>query len=150
MKPPAPRHFTKLGLSTLIFTVGGALSSGLQAQTIYKCGNTYSQVACPDAKPIQVDDKREPEQKQQTDAATQRDAKLAKSLEMERLAQEKSTQRATKPKRKASSTAKSKKDATEDKPLTKITPKRPHSKTAKPDGFVAQVPASGPKSVVKK
>jgi hypothetical protein len=150
MKPPAPLHFTKLGLSALIFTVGSALSYGLHAQTVYKCGNSYTQVACPDAKPVQVDDKREPEQKQQTDAATQRDAKLAKSLEKERLAQEKSTPHAAKPKRKASSSALPKKDATEDKPLNKITPKRPHSKNAKIDGFVAQVPASDPKSAVKK
>jgi hypothetical protein len=97
-----------------------------------------------------VEDKREPEKKRQTDAATKREAKLAKSLEMERLAQEKSTQRAAKPKRKASSTVAPKKAATDDKPLTKITPKRPQSKTAKPDGFVAQVPASGSKPVVKK
>jgi hypothetical protein len=146
----AATHIGRVFSLALVFIVGSVCLSGLQAQTIYKCGNTYSQVACPDAQTVQVDDSRKPEQKQHADAATQRDAKLAKSLEMERLAQEKSTQRATKPKRKASSTAAPKKDATDDMPLTKITPKRPHSKAAKPDGFVAQVPASGPKSVVKK
>jgi hypothetical protein len=61
MKPSAPLHFKKLALSALIFTVGSAFSYGLQAQTIYKCGNTYSQVACPDAKTVELDDKREPE-----------------------------------------------------------------------------------------
>jgi hypothetical protein len=150
MKPPAPLHFTKLGFSALVFTVGSAYLSGLQAQTIYKCGNSYSQVACPDAKTVEINDDRTAAQKQQSEAATQRDAKLAKALEMERHAQEKTRRLAAKPKRKASSSAAPKKAATEDKPLTKITPKRPHGKTAKPDGFVAQIPASGPKPVVKK
>lgn len=149
MKAPAPRHLTKLGISALIFTVGGVFSYGLQAQTVYKCGNTYSQVACPDAKTVQVDDKREPEQKQQTDAATQRDAKLAKSLEIERLAQQKKAQPAVKPKRKASSSAAPKKKATDDKPMSKITLKRLHSKTTQPDDFVAEVPKSDPKAGVK-
>jgi hypothetical protein len=94
-----------------------------------------------------VDDSRQPEQKQQADAATAKEAKLAKSLEKERLAREKSTPRATKPKRKASATSEAK-ETPDDKKLTKITPKRPHKKAAKPEGFVAQVPASGP--VVKK
>lgn len=122
---------------------------GLQAQTIYKCGNTYSQVACPDAQTVQADDPRKPEQKQQADAATLRDAKLAQSLEKERLAREKLTAHATKPKRKTSSTNEAK-DTQDDKKLTKISPKRVRNKAAKPEGFVAQVPASGPKSVVKK
>jgi hypothetical protein len=136
-------------LSALFFIVGSAFLSGLQAQTVYKCGNTYSQVVCPDAKPVQVDDSRQPEQKQQADAATAKEAKLAKSLEKERLAREKSTPHATKPKRKASATSEAK-EAPDDKKLTKITPKRLRNKTAKPEGFVAQVPASAPKSVVKK
>jgi hypothetical protein len=97
---------------------------------------------------LQVDDKRDPEQKRQSDATTQRVAKLAKTLEKERLASEKSVAHATPLKRKASSAAASKKKMQEDKPLTKITPKRPRSKAAKPEGFVAQVPASGP--LVKK
>jgi hypothetical protein len=150
MKPPAPLHLTKLGRYALFFIVGYACLYGLHAQTIYKCGNTYSQVACPDAKTVLIEDKREPEQKQQTDAATQRDAKLAKALEKERLALEKSTAYATKPKHKASSTATQKKEPQEAKTLTTITPKRPHSKTFKPEGFVAQVTSSAPKPLANK
>jgi hypothetical protein len=97
-----------------------------------------------------VNDKRDPEQKQQADAATQRDAKLAKSLAKERLALEKSTAHAGKPKRKASSAVALKQETHEVKTLTKITPKRPQNKAAKPEGFVAQVPTSTPKSGVKK
>jgi hypothetical protein len=148
MNPHVPNLTKRYGLNALVFTVGIACLSGLQAQTIYKCGNNYSQVACPDAKTVQVDDKREPEQKKQADAATQRDAKLAKALEKERLASEKLAPHAAPPKRKASSFAAKKIKIQADKPLTKITPERPRSKAAKPEGFVAQVPASGP--LVKK
>ena len=73
---------------------------------------------------------------------------LAQSLEKERVAQEKATTRADKPKHQAVSAAKPKK-IQDDKPLTKITPKRPTTKTAKPEGFVAQVPASGPTGIKK-
>ena len=138
MNAHAPTRTKPPFLSALVFIVGCACLSGLQAQTIYKCGNTYSQVACPDATTVQVNDKRDPEQKQQADAATQRDAKLAKSLAKERLALEKSTALALK------------QETHEVKTLTKITPKRPQNKAAKPEGFVAQVPTSTPKSGVKK
>lgn len=150
MNAHAPTRTKPPFLSALVFIVGCACLSGLQAQTIYKCGNTYSQVACPDATTVQVNDKRDPEQKQQADAATQRDAKLAKSLAKERLALEKSTAHAGKPKRKASSAVALKQETPELKTLTKIAPKRPQNKAAKPEGFVAQVPTSTPKSGVKK
>jgi hypothetical protein len=150
MKPHVPSRANQFFLNALVFIVANACSLGLQAQTIYKCGTTYSQVACPDATPVLADDVRTSEQKQQTDAATQRDAKLAKSLEKERLAREKSTAHATKPNRKASSTAALKEERQDSKVLTKITPYRPHGKAVKPDGFVAQVPTSAPKSVAKK
>lgn len=150
MNPHASLSFSRLGLSALVFIVGSTCLSGLQAQTVYKCGNAYSQVPCPDAQTVQVNDQREPEQKQQADAATQRDAKLAKSLEKERLALERSTAHASKPKSKAALKATENKDLSEGKKLTKITPKRIRSKTTPVEGFVAQVPASGPVPVLKK
>jgi hypothetical protein len=150
MNPPAAHPASRLFLSALFFIVCIANSQGLQAQTVYKCGNTYSQVACPEAQTVQVDDPRAPEQKQQADAATRSEAALAKSLEKERLAREKSNAHAAKPKRKASSSAALKKQTLEDKTLTKITPKRSRNNASASEGFVAQVPASGPKSATKK
>jgi hypothetical protein len=150
MNPHAAHRLSRFFLSALFFIVCFSNSQGLHAQTVYKCGNTYSQVACPDAQTVQVDDPRAPEQKQQADAATRSEAALAQSLEKERLAREKASARAAKPKRKASSAATLKKETQEDKKLTKITPKRPRNKTAESEGFVAQVPASGPKSAPKK
>jgi hypothetical protein len=49
-------------------------------QTVYKGGNSYSQVACPEAQTVQVEDRRDPEQKQHADAATLRALGLAKTL----------------------------------------------------------------------
>jgi hypothetical protein len=150
MKPHAAHHIRRILQSAIFFIVCITYLQGLQAQIVYKCGNTYSQVACPEAQTVPVDDRRTPEQKQQADAATRRDAMLAQSLEKERLALEKSKARAPKPKRKTSSAAAQKKETSDDKTLTKITPKRPRRQAAKPEGFVAQVPASGPKSAAKK
>lgn len=150
MNQHAATQIGRLCLSALVFIVGSACFSGLRAQTVYKCGNTYSQVPCPDARTVQIDDKREPEQKQQADAAIRRDTKLAKSLEKERLALEKLTPSATPPKRKASATAALKKETQEAKTLTKITPKRISIKTTHPNDFVAQVPVSEPKATNKK
>ncbi len=58
------------------------------AQTVYRCGNNYSQAPCPAGAAIQVDDPRTPGQKQQADSATQRDAKLASTMEKSRLKEE--------------------------------------------------------------
>jgi hypothetical protein len=150
MNPHAAHQIRQIARIALFFIVCIAYLQGPQAQTVYKCGNTYSHVACPEAQTVPVDDRRTPEQKQQTDAATRRDAMLAQSLEKERLALEKSKVRAPKPKRKTSSATAQKMETSDDKTLTKITPKRLHKQATKPEGFVAQVPASGPKSAGKK
>jgi hypothetical protein len=58
-------------------------------QTIYRCGNTYSQTPCGDGHTLTIDDSRTAQQKSQTDAATAETRKLAVQLERERVAQEK-------------------------------------------------------------
>lgn len=73
----------------VFFLVAGmALAWQVQAQTIYRCGNTYSQVPCPGAVPMDLSDARQPEQKKQTEAAAINDARLASIMEQERLAEE--------------------------------------------------------------
>jgi hypothetical protein len=59
------------------------------AQTIYRCGNTYSQIPCGDGHSLTVDDSRTAQQKSQTDAATAQTRNLALQLERERVALEK-------------------------------------------------------------
>jgi hypothetical protein len=58
------------------------------AQTVYRCGSSYSQSPCPAGVPLVVDDPRSAQQKQETDAAVKRDARTADSMEKSRLKQE--------------------------------------------------------------
>ena len=124
-----------------------ALSSGLQAQNVYKCGNSYSQTPCAGGSTLSVDDPRIAAQKQQTDAATRIDTKLAQSLENDRIAQEKLT--ATRaPAHQPVATPKAKQSA--NTVVSKITPKRIKPTKYKPDAFIALVPGSDKKPVIKK
>ncbi len=58
------------------------------AQTVYRCGSSYSQVPCPAGTAIEVDDARSAGQQKQTRTAAKRDAKLADDMEKTRLKQE--------------------------------------------------------------
>jgi hypothetical protein len=79
----------KQQLNALILIASCALSTGVTAQNTYKCGNTYSQTPCPGASTIDTTDKRSIEQKNQTDLATKRDARVADAMETTRLRKEK-------------------------------------------------------------
>jgi len=59
-----------------------ALSS---AETVYRCGESYSQQPCPGGKPVQTDDPRSEGQRAQTREAVRRDAKAADEMEKSRL-----------------------------------------------------------------
>ena len=59
-----------------------------QAQTIYRCGESYGTQPCPGGTVVPTDDPRSAAQRAQTDAATKRDARSALVLEKERLRQE--------------------------------------------------------------
>lgn len=56
--------------------------------TVYRCGNSYSQVPCADAaipaRAVDVDDPRSPEQVQAAREAARRDAEAARGLQTER------------------------------------------------------------------
>ena len=87
-----------------IFSIAIAvLSTGALGQTVYKCGNTYSQVPCPGGVVVDVTDKRTSAQKAQTDLATGRDARTADAMEKARLQQEKIDLAANTPPTKAAS-----------------------------------------------
>ena len=58
------------------------------AQTVYRCGESYSQQPCPGGKPVEADDPRSESQRKQTQQATQRDAKAAAAMEKSRLKEE--------------------------------------------------------------
>jgi hypothetical protein len=60
-----------------------------QAQTVYRCGNEYSQKPCAGGSAVNVDDKRSAAQARDTTAAAKRDAKLGDEMQKERIAREK-------------------------------------------------------------
>lgn len=85
--------------STAVFLIAlFALSTSATAQKIYKCGNTYSEKACPDGVIIPVELAPQPAQKKAADQATRRDALTADRMEKARLQQEKINLTANTPK----------------------------------------------------
>jgi CDGSH-type Zn-finger protein len=73
-------------LASLLY---GLWTVAASAQTIYRCGNSYSQTPCSGGHTLAIDDSRTAAQKSQTDAATVQTRQLAAQLERERVAQEK-------------------------------------------------------------
>ena len=91
-----------LPLTAALSCALAALSSLATAQVSYKCGNSYSQTPCPDAVVLDKTDQRTSAQRAQADLATQRDARLAKTMEKARLQQEAKDLAANTPATKAS------------------------------------------------
>lgn len=75
----------KLIVVTLL--AAGAMSAA-QAQTVYRCGNAYSQAPCPDAKLVEVGDSRSPAQQAEARQAAADDRRLAADMRRDRLADE--------------------------------------------------------------
>ncbi len=76
-------------LNTIISIALLALSMGANAQKIYKCGNSYSQIACPEGVILPAVAAPDAAKKKETDQATRRDALTADGMEKSRLQQEK-------------------------------------------------------------
>ncbi|MEI6732962.1 MAG: hypothetical protein WCK94_03285 [Comamonadaceae bacterium] len=91
-----------LPLTAALSCALAALSSLAAAQVSYKCGNSYSQTPCPDAVVVDKTDQRTNAQKAQADQATQRDTRLANTMEKARLQQEAKDLAANTPATKAS------------------------------------------------
>jgi len=92
----------RLPLTAALSCALAALPSLATAQLSYKCGNSYSQTPCPDAVVLDKTDQRTSAQKTQADQATQRDARLANTMEKARLQQEAKDLAANTPATKAS------------------------------------------------
>ena len=63
------------------------------AQTVYRCGNVYSQTPCAGGVALDASDTRTPTQKAQADAAAAQTARSADKMEKDRLALEKAQAR---------------------------------------------------------
>lgn len=66
-----------------------AIAGASQAQSVYRCGNSYSQQPCAGGKAVAVEDERTPQQAAQSTASTRRDVALADAMEKQRLEDEK-------------------------------------------------------------
>jgi len=70
------------------------LCSGLSAQTVYRCGNSYSQTPCPGGGTVDTSDSRTPEQRKAHEASVKHEKRAADTLEQTRLKEEATAQRA--------------------------------------------------------
>lgn len=127
------------GIQAFFMLAGLVFSTGIHAQDIYRCGNTYSQTPCPGAEPMQLKDTRQPDQKQQTDAAAVQAARLAQSMEQARIAEEK---RLLAGQQSLPSKAPEQAAFSTGSRSVILTPKRVQPKHKKPYAFIAEVPGS--------
>jgi hypothetical protein len=100
-----------------------------QAQTVYRCGNSYSQQPCPGAAPIAAADPRTPAEAARSGSVAAADAKRADAMEKARIAHEKNAPKAgvigpSPPPAQSHAQA----------------PKGGHPKSGKPDPFTAKTP----------
>ena len=65
-----------------------ALSGTSRAQTVYKCGNSYSQERCAEGVVVDTRDQRTGDQKKQADDSTRSSEKVVKELAAERAVNE--------------------------------------------------------------
>ena len=72
-----------LCVATATVMMGGAV-----AQTVYKCGNAYSEEPCVDGRAMAVQDLRTDAQKSQANETTIRQKNAARKFEVDRIAQE--------------------------------------------------------------
>jgi len=63
-----------------------ALSAG--AQSVYRCGNVYSSSSCPQARVVEVDDRRSEAQRSDAQLLAANDKRLGNELQRERLARD--------------------------------------------------------------
>ena len=66
-----------------------AAAATAAAQTVYKCGNSYSETPCSNAVVVENRDERTREQKQQAETSTKASEKMASKLAAERTEREK-------------------------------------------------------------
>jgi len=83
------RRISLLALPWLI------LSWNTTAQTVYRCGNSYSEQPCPHAQTVPAADPRSPQQVKAHEALVQHEKRIAEQLEKQRLKEEAAAARAT-------------------------------------------------------
>ncbi|MBX9961114.1 MAG: hypothetical protein K2Y15_13335 [Burkholderiaceae bacterium] len=82
-------------LSYLLCIATLGLCTGLQAQTVYRCGSSYSQTPCPGGNTIDATDSRTPEQRKAHEASVRHEKRAGDTLEKARLKEEAAARKAT-------------------------------------------------------
>ena len=70
------------------------LCTGLSAQTVYRCGSSYSQTPCPGGSTVDATDSRTPEQRKAHEASVKHEKRAGDTLEKTRLKEEAAAHRA--------------------------------------------------------
>jgi len=81
-------------LSHILAIAAVTLCTGLSAQTVYRCGSSYSQTPCPGGNTIDAADSRTPEQRKAHEASVRHEKRAGDTLEKTRLKEEAAAQRA--------------------------------------------------------
>lgn len=83
-----PSHRIAFLVISLVLTAAAA------AQTVYRCGSSYSQVPCPGGNAIDATDSRSPEQRKAHEASVRENKRNADSMEKNRQKEEAAAARA--------------------------------------------------------
>ncbi|MCA3237428.1 MAG: hypothetical protein ACK5RC_12860 [Curvibacter sp.] len=81
-------------LSHVLMTIALVACSSLDAQTVYRCGSSYSQTPCPGGNAIDASDPRTPEQRKAREAHVREEKRTGNALEKSRQREEAAAQRA--------------------------------------------------------
>jgi hypothetical protein len=105
--------------STLVALLLLGLAATAQGQTVYRCGNSYSQQPCPGGSTVDATDSRSPEQRKAHEASVKHEKRVADTLERTRHKEEAAAQRAAEQVDKAERAAEKKQKAGGNKPKSK-------------------------------
>ena len=81
-------------VSLILAIAAMPLCTGLSAQTVYRCGSSYSQTPCPGGGTVDTSDSRTPEQRKAHEASVKHEKRAGDTLEKTRLKEEAAAQRA--------------------------------------------------------
>ncbi|MEK9803190.1 MAG: hypothetical protein VW475_07305 [Curvibacter sp.] len=80
--------------SRLLMILVLACGTVAQAQTVYRCGNSYSQTPCPGGSTVDATDSRTPEQRKAHEASVRQEKRAGDALEKNRLKEESAARKA--------------------------------------------------------
>jgi hypothetical protein len=110
---------------TLAAAAGFSWVAPAQAESVYRCGDSYSQKPCPGGKLVEVEDARSASQRSEAAQASQRDARTGEAMEKARLKEEAKPAHVAMPAPKPAEA-----DDAAVKPVTTGKPKKPDQFTA--------------------